>query len=265
MISFIAKVEGEWEINEGVQTKVAHRRAVSKEGNADRWVPTRRLLWMYPLSLLPTDVEGAVLLASTVDIFMGMVPIKGSLEVRSFGVDVRFPKAAGKVCHVCRNQRPGCDVKIGTASTKCTLFKPGFNRCNRCFNFFTGSIQHHFTEHYMEEKLYLQAGYVQPTALVATSNSDSVIDEPAETKVARIMAQQMKAAPVMRDQDAESAQSRAQTTTSNGADLKNFKARFAKRDRTRGGTSTPAKPPTQRQNIINPIATPRARSPAHSI
>ena len=261
-ISPITKLEGEWEFNEGVTLKVAHRRAVTVDGGAERWVPTRRLLWMYPLSFLPTDVDGAILLTSTVDLFMGLVPVKGLLEARSYVVKVKFPKSVGRICHICRNQRPDCEVKTGPAGTKCPLFGcSGTNRCNRCFNTFQGNIQNHFVEHCLKEKQYLSAGYVQPTALVATSTSDSVIDDTAETKLARMMAQQIMAAPIVKE---KAASARTQTTTSSGEDIRNFKARFAKRDakreRARGGFTTPAKPPTQRQKTINPIA-----SPTHSI
>ena len=56
-IAPIAKVAGEWQINEGVTRKVAHHKAVSVDG-ADRWVPTRRPVAVDVPSLLAAFSEG---------------------------------------------------------------------------------------------------------------------------------------------------------------------------------------------------------------
>ena len=91
--------------------------------------------------------------------------------------------------------------------------------------------------------MFIKAGYVQPTAQVATSNADSIIDASEENQLARILAsaQQIMAAPVY-EESADAPQPRTQAHANDAADLNRFKNRRAERERASGGFKTPVKP-----------------------
>ena len=126
------------------------------------------------------------------------------------------------MCYLCRNQRSDCLVKDGQPGTKCPLFSQGGDRRNRCFKPFRGNIQVHFVEQCDKEKLYIKSGYVQPTAQIATSNADSVIDDTEENQLARILAQQIMAAPIVGEESTDAPQSHTQAHATDAADLDQF-------------------------------------------
>ena len=127
---------------------------------------------------------------------MGQINSIG-MQLKTFRVEIRFPKVMGKVCNFCYNLFEQCKVRTGE-ELKCPAKVKGL--CPRCFQPKPPSAAA-FLQHQIsacpKEVFFKEQGYKQPSldAVEVASGTDVAI--PASLKLAAFLQEVAKKAPVL--------------------------------------------------------------------